>query len=266
MAQRKTLTQKQVLLLRWIAEGCPDAVLDDPYHRISVAALRNRGLVKTSGRGPMWTATVTKVGREYLAQVEGPDPPTPREANVSVTQQLVNAVLAAGGALRVPRRGWYGADGVNYENRASLASRHGKVPNGKQLIVTAVERELEIALVDAPGRSYRRAELAPVPVPERIGRYHPTARHFRECSERHEVSRQQLPRATRIVHAIATEAERRGWSVQGSSESKNGYGRSSWTGIKDGHLVIAVGERVFHLRLQERGVHTRGKWQTEVKL
>jgi hypothetical protein len=264
MAQRKTLTEKQVRLLRWIADGCREDTAGDDYYRISAAALRNRGLVKTSGRGPTWTATTTDAGREYLAKVDGPDPPIPREVNVSVTEQLVNDVVAAGGVLRVPRRGWYSADGVNYEHRARLAARHGKVPEGKRLTVTAIERELEIALVDAPGRSYGRPELAPVPVPERIGRYHAAAREFRERSERHEVSRGQLPRATRIIHAIAVEADRRGWSARGASESKDGYGRDSWTGTKDGHLVIVVNDEVFILRLQEPAVRTRGPWEREV--
>jgi hypothetical protein len=62
MAQRKTLTEKQVLLLRWIADGCREGILGDGYYRISAAALRNRGLVKISGRGPTWTATITKTG------------------------------------------------------------------------------------------------------------------------------------------------------------------------------------------------------------
>ncbi|MGZ4358012.1 MAG: hypothetical protein ACXVRU_14510 [Gaiellaceae bacterium] len=49
MAQRKTLTEKQVLLLRWIADGCPEGVMEDEFHRISAAALRNRGLITTRG-------------------------------------------------------------------------------------------------------------------------------------------------------------------------------------------------------------------------
>lgn len=184
---------------------------------------------------------------------------------MSVSEQLVRDVIASGGALRVPRRGWYSADGVNYEHRVRLAARHGKVPDGKRLTVTPINRELEIALIDAPGRTYRRPELLPLPIPERTGRHHRAAREFRDRSERHEVSRAQLPRATRIIHAIASEAERRGWSAQASSASKNGYGRESWTGTKDGHLLIVAGEEIFTLRLQEKGVHTRGTWEREVR-
>jgi hypothetical protein len=172
MAQRKTLTEQQVSLLRWIAAGCPYGVMDGVHHRISVAALRNRVLVTISGRGSTWAAKITDAGQDYLAQLDGPNPPVPRQANVSVTQQLVDDVIAGGGVLRVPRRGWPSWKMPDYRHRALLAMRHGKVPDGKRLTVTVVDRELEIQLVDAPGYSGGRAELTPVTVPERVGRYH----------------------------------------------------------------------------------------------
>ncbi len=131
MAQQKTLTERQVGILRWIADGCRDGVMDGDSHRISAAALRGRGLLRTSGRGPTWTPEVTDSGLEYLARVDGRDRLTPRQANVSVTQQLVDDVTAAGGTLRVPRKAWYDREGVDYENRVRLAERHRKVPEGK---------------------------------------------------------------------------------------------------------------------------------------
>jgi hypothetical protein len=250
MAQRKTLTEAQVSLLRWIAEGTPDGVMEGDSYRISVAALRNRGLVRTAGRGPSWSAEITDAGRTYLDQVDGSDPPTPRQANVSVTEQLVKDVVAAGGSLRVQRPRWtYDWDGVDYENRAHLAMRFGKVPDGKRLAVINLRDELELRLVDAPGRRYVRGELTPVPVPEKVGRYHAAARAFRTAAEHHQVSRALLPRATRIVQAIAIEAARRGWSADSS----------------DGLLRIAAGDHAFSLHLYEQGVHTRGDWEREVR-
>jgi hypothetical protein len=183
-----------------------------------------------------------------------------------VTQQLVDDVVAAGGSLRVPRKKWYESGGIDYENRARLAERYGKVPSGRRLIVTAVSSdEIEIGLVDAPDSLGGRAELLPVTVPKKVGRYHAAARQFRDLAQHHEVSRTLLPRATRIVHTIAIEAERRRWSARASSESKNGYGRTDWTGTKDGHLQIETGQHVFWIRLQEEGVHTRGSWEEEVR-
>ena len=266
MAHRKTLNERQVNVLRWIADGCRDDVLDGDTHRISAAALRNRGLVKTSGRGPTWTARITEAGRSYLEQVDGPEPPVPRQANASVSQQLVDDVIAAGDSLRVPRKNWYERGGIDYEKRARLAERYGKVPADKRLIVTAVSQgELQIELVDVPEQLVTRGELLPVAVPVKVSRYHVVARQFRDHAARHEVSRALLPRVMRIIHAIAVEAERRGWSVRTPPESKNGYGRTDWTATKDGHLQITADHHEFWLRLQEEGVHSRDRWEEEVR-
>jgi hypothetical protein len=250
MAQRKTLTEAQVALLRWIADGSPDGVMDGESYKISAAALRSRGQVTISGRGATWAAELTDAGRDYLSQVDGQEPPIPRQPNVSVTEQLVKDVIAAGGCLRVPRPRWtYDWDGVDYENRARLATRFGKVPDGKRLALITLRDELELRLVDAPGRRYGRGELAPVTVPEKVGRYHPAARTFRASAEQHEVSRAILPRATRIIHAIAVEATRRGWSAECS----------------DGFVRIVAEDHAFSLRLHEHGVHTRSDWEREVR-
>lgn len=186
MAQRKTLNEIQVAVLRWVGEGCPDNGVDGVPTRISAGALRNRGFVRTSGRGPSWKATITAEGREYLKEVDGSHPPLPRQPNVSVTQQLVNDVIAAGGFLRVPRKHWNDRDGVDYERRARLAESYGKVPSGSRLVVkNALPDELLIELVtdglavrdkdsDAP------SELDPVRVPTRLSKYRPVAREFRE--------------------------------------------------------------------------------------
>lgn len=264
MAQRKTLTEQQVSILRWIAEGCPDGVIRGNSHRISAAALRNRGLVKTSGRGPTWKATITEAGREYLDRVDGPEPPAPRRPNVSVTQQLVNDVIAAGGSMRVPYKSWSDPDSIDYANRARLAERYRKVPAGKRLAISPVDGGLEISLIEVLDKG-EPAELVAVDVPEKVARYHPAARQFRDVRPRQEVSHELLPRATRIVHAIAIEAERRGWAAKPPSDSENAYGRKSWSGAKDGHLWITADGFEFWLRLHEDGVRTRGPWEEEVK-
>ncbi len=138
MAQRKTLNEVQIAVLSWIADGCPAGVMEGISPRISAGALRNRGLVTTSGRGPTWRATITHAGKEYLQRVDGPNPPLPRQPNVSVTQQLVDDVVAAGGSLRVPRQGWRNKGAVDYERRAQLAEAYGKVPRGQRLVVKGV--------------------------------------------------------------------------------------------------------------------------------
>ena len=256
MAQRKTLTAAQVGVLRWIGDGCPDGVMKDDFHRISAAALQRRELVEVSDRRADWAATISPAGRAYLEKVDGAAPPIPRQANTSVTQQLVDEVIDAGGSLRVPRRR-YGGKGIDYENRALLAERHRKVPPGKRLAVDSVSKEeLEIVLVDAPGLG--EAELVEIAVPARVARYHPAAKRFREATEHHEVSRAMIPRAARILHTIAREAERREWPVLagGSTKDAEQGGRS---------LQIDLSGQQFSLYIYEKGVGNRGKWEAEVE-
>lgn len=217
-------------------------------HRVSAAALRRRGLVTTSGGGSTWSAEVTEAGREYLAKVDSDDPPVARQGNVSVTQQLVDDVIAAGGTLRVARRRWQEPDGIDYENRALLAERYGKVPAGKRLEVVPIKDELEIRLLDALGDP-GRAELVEIEVPKTVARYHEAARSFRDDKALHEVSRAQLRRAVVMIHVIATEAERRGWSV---------------SSIGGGLKIVAEGHD-FYLDLHEKGVKTREQWEKEVE-
>jgi hypothetical protein len=92
MAQRTTLNDVQVEVLRWISEGCRDGVVADGVSaRISAAALRNRGLVRTSGHGPSWKAKITAAGTEYLQQVDGPHPPLPRQPPLPRTMKPFGA-------------------------------------------------------------------------------------------------------------------------------------------------------------------------------
>jgi hypothetical protein len=60
------LNAAQLAVLRWVARGSPPNVMEGHAHRVSAAALRSRGLLMISGRGPTWRATITDAGRVYL--------------------------------------------------------------------------------------------------------------------------------------------------------------------------------------------------------
>lgn len=270
MAQRKTLTERQVAVLRWIGEGCAAGVMSDEISaRISAGALRNRGLVRTSGHGSTWTATITPAGSDYLKQVDGPTPPIARQPNASVTQQLIEDVIAAGGSLRVPRKRWNDS-GVDYERRAQLAESYGKVPAGSRLVVKRLSHEeLLIELVgDAIANSDGReptASLKPVPVPARLRNYHRVAREFRDRANLHEVSRKALPRVLRIVHALATEAELRGYPVACVQTREDSYGRGDWKPAQDGQLIFTVNEHALRVRIWEKGAGLRGPYEHQLE-
>lgn len=223
--------------------------MTDDFHRISAAALKRRGLIKISGRRNSWSATITKTGQNYLDEVDGPEPPIPRQENVSVTQQLVNDVVDAGGTLRVPSR-WGRPDAIDYEGRARLAERHRKVPPGKRLEISRISNEeLELKLIDAPGVG--EAEMIDVEVPEKVSRYHPAVRAFRSAKGSHYVSRDGLPRASRLLQAVVLEAQRRGWSAATEDEDKT-------SGVQ-----IAVDDQLFWISVSEGGVGRRGDWEEE---
>jgi hypothetical protein len=253
VAQRKTLTEDQVAVLRWIGDGCPAENNPGEFHRISAAALSRRGLIEISGRRARWAATLTDEGRDYLAKVDGPVPPIARQANVSVTQKLVDEVVADGGTLRVPSR-WGRPGGVDYAARARLAEAHRKVPPGHRLEVRRLSNEeLEIVLVDAPGVG--EAELVEIPVPDKVGRYHPAVGAVRKAKGSHHVSREALSRASLILEAVVREADRRDWKVEGPDASDQ----------TDGQLRIEVEEQVFFIGISEGGVGSRGSWEAELE-
>jgi hypothetical protein len=260
MAQRKTLTQRQIDVLRWIGDGCPSGVMDEETYsaRITAGALRNRGLVKTAGSGDTWSASISEAGSEYLDGVDGPNPPQPREPNVPASQRLIDEIIAAGGSLRVARRWGYGRTAAqpDYERRVAAAERRGAVPTGKRLMITYERDVLQIDLCDVPEGT--PTQVFPVPVPDRVGRYHSVVTEFRKQHDRHEVSRAQLPRVCRLLQGLVVEAERRGFAVKAPVASKvRERGRSEWSGDTDGHLQVVVCGVTVTLRIQEDGIRSR---------
>ena len=61
------LNEKQIKVLEWVKQGCPDGVFpDDNYsHRVSAKALHSRGLLRVSGHGTNWRAEITERGRVW---------------------------------------------------------------------------------------------------------------------------------------------------------------------------------------------------------
>lgn len=253
------MTEKQLEVLRWINEGCPDGVMNE-YVRISAATLRRRDLAKVSGHGASWRAVITAKGKEHLKAADGPNPPIPRQENGSVTEQLVRKVIAAGGSLRVPQKAYFDRDGVDYRRRAALARQHGKVPEGKRLDIESISpEELELRLVDDP----TWAPLVPVPVPGKVVRYHPLVRRFKEARDRHEVSRAALPRALRILQGLVVEAERRGHDVAVVSIEKSIRRQEGWSGPKHGHIEITADGHTSAIRVFEEGLPSRVHWENQ---
>jgi hypothetical protein len=164
--------------------------------------------------------------------------------------------------MRVPY--WPQQGERNYRQLVDAAQRWNKVPEGKR-IVTDLDRdrdELEIRLVDAPEGSV--IAPTPVPVPERLSKPHPVARQYRDDTKLHCVSRAQLSRAVRIVHALAVECNRRAYEIRKLSSElppRRGYANRSMKGSVDFEVVLR-GHR-YPLHISEEKVPLRGVWEDE---
>src|SRR5690349_6906706 len=120
------LNQKQVDVLEWIANECPEDMYQERYeHRVIARALERRALVTIAGRGASWCAKVTDTGRAWLARRPLAVVPPTSEAD-----QLVDRVREAGGRLRLPvgRK----AD-ETYERLVRMSLRSPNRPRGKRL-------------------------------------------------------------------------------------------------------------------------------------
>lgn len=63
---RQKLTDRQVDILRWIADGCPERSWPDETHKNTARALESRGLVEVRRKRKIWTATITEAGNHYI--------------------------------------------------------------------------------------------------------------------------------------------------------------------------------------------------------
>jgi hypothetical protein len=284
MTYTRTLNDAQTAVLRWIADGCPDGVMEGYEHRISAAALRARDLVRVSGHGKTWRAEITDRGREFLTRPPADDvertgarssrqrstreegrqlaPPKivpPRR--LSPTEQLVADVIAAGGALRVPS--WRREGEPDYQQRVLAAQRFHKVPSGKRLTTHYVDGQTEIRLEDAIEGT--EVEARPVPVPQRVSRLHSVASGFRDDTNKHAVSRAALARCVRVIHALATEAERRGYEISNVGMTTGDSRGERRSAADAGHLIITIRAHSYRLRVSEGKVTTRGVFDKETR-
>ncbi|MEJ3742810.1 hypothetical protein WEI85_05935 [Actinomycetes bacterium KLBMP 9797] len=52
--------------MRWIADGCPNGVMEGFTNKTVAIALQNRRLVVVSRKGGVWRAELTAAGRFYV--------------------------------------------------------------------------------------------------------------------------------------------------------------------------------------------------------
>lgn len=283
-SQKGILNEAQEAVLRWIGDGCPDGVYEGYSHRVSAAALRTRGLVHIQGRGANWRAELTATGAAYQNRLKTSPPlvepaalppatqsakpapkpkPKPKPRRVGPTEQLMRDLVAAGGVLRVPR--WRNQGDPDYGQLVRAAELWDKVPGGKRIETEWVEGgQTEIRLVDAPEGSV--IEAKPVSVPARLTKPHPVARQYRGDTAHHRVSRASLSRCARIIHALATECERRGYEMKNGRREPKTDNRRAGRASDRADFTIQVRGHSYPLNLSEEKVPERGAWEGQERL
>jgi len=136
---------------------------------------------------------------------------------LSVTEQLIADVIAAGGELHVERS--YGRGGVNWESRVASAIRFDKVPEGKLLVVDRGKSwsDLVIRLQDPP--EWMTVALAPIAVADSLRRPHQVVTALKVPDSRLSVTSSMKNRALRLIQGLVKAAEERGYVVSLAKDS-----------------------------------------------
>ena len=218
------MNDKQLAVLRWIADGCPDGVMQGDSCKISAAALKSRRLITITKTRGSWSAAVTEAGAFFLAHGRYPDghwrdlgkPANPyREQRVrpvtavSPAEQLVADVQAAGGRLDME-------SAYRHEILSLIASanRFGKVAPG---FLMRWEQGKSwgrgtVALVPLP--DWVPLSASPVAVPAAPRSLHPAVECIKATERLLPWAKPTRARALRLLHALCVEADRRGYGVR----------------------------------------------------
>jgi hypothetical protein len=227
------LNGRQVEVLGWIGDGCPAGVMPGTSYKNTAVALQDRRLVQISRRGGSWSASVTAEGQFYLEHGRHPDldatpepavlphlvvpsPSPPRAAHKPAAvpapggkaAAFVREVQDAGGELRLQ-----GYDDRQHGDRLlTLANRHGKCPEGMQLVSSWESGASIVRLVPLP--AWMSETLPAVPVPAQLRRMHPTVAALRERHARFGPRGQVGARGLRLLQGLVQAAEASGLAVQ----------------------------------------------------
>jgi hypothetical protein len=261
------LNHRQIEVLRWISDGCPDGRWTDFTFKTTAAALASRRLVAVSKRRGVWGAAILPAGEHYLTRGQYPvnhwgkrtrrpqidvnapaKPPAVAERRIdpgrrspvseqskkespSRARELVAEVIAAGGEVQRESK-----EGRRpYALLVAAINRHKLAPEGKQLTVEMGSRwEISvIRLEDAP--YWRTTPGSEVVRAERIGRWHQALARIRE-RDFISMSTTSERRMVRILQALAVEADARGHRVESADPRRRYHYRHS----EAGHIAINI--------------------------
>lgn len=251
------LSVAQFDLLRWVADGCKDAVYQGSSHRVSARALHNRGFIRVAGSGATWAAQITPDGtrrlqeeakrieaeREHVRRQEEARAAREREQQQlrDRAAELLHDVVAAGGRLDLGP----GVDSDDIRRMQSVLAQSGLLPEGQRLAQepTRMDPVFGVTVYLEPDFATLTA-LRTFTVPGQLRDPHPAVVAFRDKKDL--VSKAEVGRASRILQALATAAATVGWKVTGRPRNE-GYGRNQ----PDPDLILRLPSRELVVSIRE---------------
>lgn len=259
MAIDNPLNTRQVEVLRWISEGCPEGRWAESGYKVSAASLQARRLIKVSKRGG-WKATIEPAGLYYLQHGDYPrdhfpdkrrsfqramrlarseagemQKPLTRPASdeLTPTQKLLKDITAAGGVLQIDTKD----DNTNYANLVAIINRLQLAPDGQQVISMRGERYGDLIFRFSAVQDWKTESPSALAEAARI-KWHPAVVALRAEKRLDRITTTQRNRAWRLLQSLAREAQARGHGVDERRPNRNHY--SARQDRLKGCLIIAV--------------------------
>lgn len=249
MRRGDRLNDRQVDVLRWVADGCPDGVMEGYSYKLTARALHDRRFVVVTRRRGGWQASITDEGRAFLIHgscqpsesrrpsvdrrgarrrpaTDAPSRPTAEERTEDVRAaaarqfavspaELMSMLEREGGTVTVAdpdphlRAAW--------RRTIDAVKRAGLEPEGQHLRHRGRDRGdliIELRSGEHPVQQHARTRPPAVAVPQAVDALHPaTAGEFTGISE------QSQGRGQLLAHALAVAAAERGIDVGGPEGS-----------------------------------------------
>lgn len=255
MALDNPLNQRQLDVLKWINDGCPDGRWTDYTFKTTAQSLASRRLVTVSKRGGTWKAAILPAGEHYLATRAYPTghwtPPrrtapgrvqeaknwivpsqpvmrAPKKSpairtssddgGLTPTRKLVQDIVDAGGVLEVDTTD----DGRSFTSLVGIINCRGMAPDGQEVVLTRARHNRVIMRLSEVS-DWKTDPPAKTLAAERIGRWHPIVAALRKDGRLDSISRDLRSKASRLLHALAREAEARGYKVRAPERNRHGY-------------------------------------------
>lgn len=245
------LNPRQVDVLAWIRDGCPDGRWTDHTFKTTAQALASRRLATISKRGGTWKAAILPAGQHYLSTGQYPPghwarrpssatdlrPPAttwvtptqpvtpaterverPPQDGLTPTRKLLKDIVDAGGILEIDTSD----DNTRYSSLVGIINRRGMAPNGQEVILIN-PRYNRIILRLSSVSDWKTDPPSETVAAERIGRWQNAVATLRSEKRLDSIGKEHRARAFRILHAVAREAEARGYTVRLPQRNRNGY-------------------------------------------